>query len=138
MMTAPTKNQLGHRSVIVACHLFNDRFIQECPVSQGGPGLHGNTAVIYHGFGLSSLYAHMSDSTLKVGDEIESGDIIGYTGSSGWAFGDHLHLEILVQGHAVSVQEWSNPKWVQESINAVFEQARARLLEQNMLRGQAK
>lgn len=101
-------------------------------------GLHGNTAVIYHGFGLSSLYAHMSDSTLKVGDEIESGDIIGYTGSSGWAFGDHLHLEILVQGHAVSVQEWSNPKWVQESINAVFEQARARLLEQNMLREQAK
>lgn len=93
-------------------------------------GLHGNTAIVYHGFGLSSLYAHMSDSTLKVGDEVKVGDIIGYTGSSGWAFGDHLHLEMLVQGYAVSVQEWANPKWIEENINAVFEQARTRLLEQ--------
>lgn len=93
-------------------------------------GLHGNTAIVYHGFGLSSLYAHMSDSALKVGDEVRVGDIIGYTGASGWAFGDHLHLEMLVQGYAVSVQEWTNPKWIDENINAVFEQARARLLDQ--------
>ncbi|MBR2111481.1 MAG: M23 family metallopeptidase, partial [Helicobacter sp.] len=71
-----------------------------------------------------------SDSTLKVGDRVQIGDIIGYTGSSGWAFGDHLHLEMLVQGHAVNVFEWTNPKWIEESINAVFEEAHRQLLEQ--------
>lgn len=90
-------------------------------------GIHGNSAIIYHGFGLASLYAHMSDSALKVGDEVHMGDVIGYTGSSGWAFGDHLHLEMLVQGHSVSVTEWENPKWVEESVNAVFEEAHRRL-----------
>ena len=93
-------------------------------------GIHGNSAIIYHGFGLASLYAHMSDSTLKVGDKVQIGDIIGYTGSSGWAFGDHLHLEMLVQGHAVNVFEWTNPKWIEESVNAVFEEAHRQLLEQ--------
>ncbi|WP_394958778.1 M23 family metallopeptidase [uncultured Helicobacter sp.] len=130
---------LDKNLVSVAYHMGLDlASVRNAPIfaSNGGVvilrqylGLHGNTAVIYHGFGLSSLYAHMSDSMLKVGDEVKSGDIIGYTGSSGWAFGDHLHLEILVQGHAVSVQEWTNPKWVEDNINAVFEQAHRRLLE---------
>ena len=90
-------------------------------------GLYGNTLMLYHGFGLSSLYAHLSSFCLKVGDEVKTDDVIGYTGSSGWSFGDHLHLEILVQGYPVALSEWMNPKWIEENVNNVFKLAQARL-----------
>ena len=131
---------LNKELVGVAYHMGVDyASVRNAPIiaSNGGVvvlrqylGIHGNSAIIYHGFGLASLYAHMSDSTLKVGDRVHIGDIIGYTGSSGWAFGDHLHLEMLVQGHAVNVFEWENPKWIEESVNAVFEEAHRQLLGQ--------
>lgn len=86
--------------------------------------IHGQTAIIYHGMGMFSLYAHMEESKLKVGDRVYINDEIGRTGSSGWAFGDHLHLEILIQGIPVMCsKEWLTPSWVESNINAVLVQA---------------
>lgn len=60
-----------------------------------GYGIH---VVIDHGNGISTLYAHMSDVDVSVGDEVQQGQVIGYIGSTGYAYGNHLHFEVRVDG----------------------------------------
>lgn len=60
-----------------------------------GYGIH---VVIDHGDGISTLYAHMSDVEVKVGDEVSQGQVIGYIGSTGYAYGNHLHFEVRING----------------------------------------
>lgn len=88
-------------------------------------GLYGNTTLLHHGLGVSSIYAHMAGIQVEIGDELQAGDIIGTTGSSGWAFGDHLHFGILVQGHFVMLAEWLDQKWINNNIHAVLEKTNA-------------
>ena len=61
----------------------------------------GNTIVLYHGLGYSTLYAHMSRIGVSVGEEVASGDRIGSVGSTGWSTGPHLHFEFRIDGEAV-------------------------------------
>jgi murein DD-endopeptidase MepM/ murein hydrolase activator NlpD len=58
----------------------------------------GKTIVIDHGFGVSSIYMHLSEIMANAGDEIERGAIIGRVGSTGRVTGPHLHLSISVFG----------------------------------------
>ena len=60
----------------------------------------GNTIVIYHGLGYSTLYAHLSRIEVSVGQNVASGDRIGAIGSTGWSTGPHLHFELRVDGIA--------------------------------------
>ena len=60
----------------------------------------GNTIVIYHGLGYSTLYAHLSSIEVSVGQQVASGDRIGAIGSTGWSTGPHLHFELRVDGIA--------------------------------------
>ena len=55
---------------------------------------YGNYVLIYHGDGLSTLYAHMSERAVSVGDWVDAGDVIGYVGMTGSAYGYHLHFEV--------------------------------------------
>jgi len=48
------------------------------------------------------LYAHLNDFTVKEGDRVKKGDIIGYTDTTGLALGDHLHFGILAWGYATN------------------------------------
>lgn len=57
-------------------------------------GSFGKLIVIYHGNGIYSYYAHCSKLKVKTGQKVTVGDIIGKTGSSGMAFGAHLHFEL--------------------------------------------
>jgi murein DD-endopeptidase MepM/ murein hydrolase activator NlpD len=54
--------------------------------------LPGNSVYIDHGMHLFSQYAHLSDLNVKVGDEVEQGDVIGWVGSTGFSTGPHLHF----------------------------------------------
>lgn len=54
----------------------------------------GDCVVIDHGQGLLSLYLHLSGFTIKEGDQVETGQLIGMSGGSGRATGPHLHLAI--------------------------------------------
>lgn len=55
---------------------------------------YGRYILINHPNNLSSLYAHLSRAIVKAGDTIKKGDLIGYAGNSGYAFGAHLHLGV--------------------------------------------
>ena len=67
----------------------------------GRRGGFGNTIVIYHGLGYSTLYAHLSRIEVSEGQNVQSGDRIGAIGSTGWSTGPHLHFELRIDGKAV-------------------------------------
>jgi murein DD-endopeptidase MepM/ murein hydrolase activator NlpD len=56
---------------------------------------YGNHVVIYHGFGYSSLYAHMSKMAAKPGRQVKRGELIGYVGSTGTSTAPHVHYEVI-------------------------------------------
>lgn len=58
----------------------------------------GNYVIIYHGNGISSLYAHFSKRLVSVGETVKAGQKIGLSGSTGWSTGPHLHFEIRKDG----------------------------------------
>ncbi|STP08722.1 M23 family metallopeptidase [Helicobacter cinaedi] len=88
-------------------------------------GLYGNTLLLYHGFGVSSIYAHLQESYVEVSDLVHIGQEIGKTGTTGWAFGDHLHFGILIQGHFVRLSEWLDQKWIDDNVISVLSKARS-------------
>lgn len=51
----------------------------------------GNMVVIDHGYGLQTIYAHLQKASVKEGDAVKQGDVIGYVGKTGRATGAHLH-----------------------------------------------
>lgn len=62
---------------------------------------YGNTVVVYHGLGYSTLYAHLNSISVSVGDVVSSGDNLGEMGSTGWSTGPHLHFELRIDGKPV-------------------------------------
>ncbi|STO97277.1 M23 family metallopeptidase [Helicobacter canis] len=87
-------------------------------------GVYGNTIMIDHGFGVASLYAHLSDFLVSNEQEVLAGDVAGLTGESGWAFGDHLHFGMLVQGLSVRNVEWLDSRWIKHNITDILAQAK--------------
>ena len=79
-------------------------------------GIFGNLVVIDHGLGLQSLYSHMNEIHVKVGDSVKKGDTIGVTGTTGLAGGDHLHFGILLHGIQLQPLDWLDPKWIKNTI----------------------
>ncbi len=79
-------------------------------------GIYGNTVVVDHGFGLMTLYAHLSSIDVEQGQEIERGDVVGRTGATGLAGGDHLHYTVLVGGEQVNPTEWWDGKWINDRL----------------------
>ena len=85
-------------------------------VFSGWLAIYGNAVIIDHGYGLMSLYGHMFSFSVKVGDVVAKGQQIGNSGSTGLAGGDHLHLEIFVQGKSVDPLEWLDEHWIRDNI----------------------
>lgn len=61
---------------------------------------------ISHGNGYGSVYCHMTNYIVSVGDSVSQGQVIGYVGSTGWSTGPHLHFEIHVNGSAVNPMDY--------------------------------
>lgn len=59
---------------------------------------YGYNVTLAHGNGYGSMYAHMTNYTVSVGQSVTQGQVIGYVGSTGWSTGPHLHFEIYVNG----------------------------------------
>jgi len=74
--------------------------------SSGWAGGYGRMVEIDHGNGLSTRYGHLSEISVKVGDIIKIGQVIGAVGSTGRSTGPHLHYETRIDGDAVDPQKF--------------------------------
>ena len=72
----------------------------------GWNGGYGNMVEVNHGNGLSTRYGHMSKIEVKVGQQVQLGQIIGRIGSTGRSTGPHLHYETRVNGEPVDPQKF--------------------------------
>lgn len=87
-------------------------------VHAGYLGIYGNAVVIDHGCGLQTLYGHMSRIAVQEGETVKRGQIIGHSGETGLAGGDHLHFSVLLDGLPVNPTEWWDPHWIHDRIEA--------------------
>jgi murein DD-endopeptidase MepM/ murein hydrolase activator NlpD len=89
-------------------------------------GIYGRAVFIDHGFGLFSMYAHLNQISVKKGQPIARGDILGKTGTTGLAGGDHLHFGILIQDTFVNPIEWWDPTWIKHNVSSKIEMTKSR------------
>ena len=87
----------------------------------GDLGIYGNTVILDHGLGLFSLYGHLSSIGVKAGDAVAKRQILGSSGETGLAAGDHLHFGIYLDGVAVLPVEWWDQKWIDDNIKPKLE-----------------
>jgi murein DD-endopeptidase MepM/ murein hydrolase activator NlpD len=85
-------------------------------VFAGPLGIYGNTVIIDHGFGLFTLYGHLSMINMKAGQAVRKEEVIGNSGMTGLAGGDHIHFSILVGGQFVNPVEWWDPHWIADNV----------------------
>jgi hypothetical protein len=114
------------REVDQQTHLgFDLAVVAHTPVPAANPGvvvlaryfgIYGNTVVVDHGRGLATLYAHLSSIEAKEGQKVERGTVLGRTGATGLAGGDHLHFTTLVRGLPVTATEWWDAAWIRDRV----------------------
>jgi murein DD-endopeptidase MepM/ murein hydrolase activator NlpD len=103
------------------------RLQDEVPASNAGAvvfaeylGIYGNTVVVDHGYGLMTLYSHLSRIDVQVGREVAAGERLGLSGQTGMAGGDHLHFAVLLGGLPVNPLEWFDAKWIRDHVGGVL------------------
>ncbi len=97
----------------------------EVPASNAGVvvvaryfGIYGNAVVIDHGYGLMTLYGHLSSLAVEEGQQVQQGEVLGRSGATGLAGGDHVHFTVLLQGLPVNPREWWDRSWIRNRIRA--------------------
>jgi len=84
-------------------------------------GIYGNAVIIDHGLGLSTLYGHMSGIQVKPDQTVKRGEVIGISGATGLAGGDHLHFGVAIHGQFVDPREWWDPHWIADNVTKKLE-----------------
>ncbi len=87
-------------------------------------GIYGNMVMLDHGQGVFSLYSHLSQINVAPTDEVDQETIIGLTGTTGMAGGDHLHFSMLVNGVFVNPKEWWDQHWIDVTIEDPLTESR--------------
>ncbi|AJC87211.1 M23 family metallopeptidase [Campylobacter insulaenigrae] len=90
-------------------------------------GIYGLNIIIYHGFGIYTLYGHCTSINVNVGDKVKAGEVIGTTGTTGLALGDHLHFGVLIQGVEVRPEQWQDAKWIKENIYNILDTSKKKI-----------
>jgi murein DD-endopeptidase MepM/ murein hydrolase activator NlpD len=85
-------------------------------VFAGPLGVYGNTVVMDHGLGLSTVYANLGSVAVAVGDALKKGDPIGTTGTSGLTPGEQVHFAVYLSGQPVIPIEWWDAHWIEDNV----------------------
>ena len=79
-------------------------------------GIYGNCIVVDHGYGLQTIYGHLSRIDVHVGDMVKQGQVMGLSGMTGMAGGDHIHFAMQLDGVQIDPKEWWDPHWIKDHI----------------------
>jgi murein DD-endopeptidase MepM/ murein hydrolase activator NlpD len=96
-----------------AIHVTADGVIEEAGQRAG----YGRVVVVDHGFGVTTLYGHLSAFNVQAGMRVKAGDVIGYEGDSGRSTGPHLHYEVRI--YNTPVNPWRYLRNVAPVVKAV-------------------
>lgn len=67
---------------------------------------YGNTVIIDHGLGLMTMYMHLSEINVELGNTVKQGDIIAESGNTGYSLGPHLHLSVRIGGFSIDPEKF--------------------------------
>jgi len=87
-------------------------------------GIYGNCIVLDHGYALQSIYGHLRQIDVKVGDVVQRGQTMGFEGSTGLAGGIHLHFSMQVDGVQTNPREWWDEHWIKDRILSKLDPSR--------------
>ncbi len=87
-------------------------------------GIYGLCVIIDHGLGLQTLYGHLSRISVEAGQSVVKGEIIGNSGATGMAGGDHLHFGVILSGLPIAPIEWWDASWIKNNITSKFDLAK--------------
>ena len=79
-------------------------------------GIYGNCIVVDHGYGLQTIYGHLSRIDVHEGDMVKRGQVMGLSGMTGMAGGDHIHFAMQLDGVQIDPKEWWDPHWIKDHI----------------------
>jgi murein DD-endopeptidase MepM/ murein hydrolase activator NlpD len=79
-------------------------------------GIYGNCIVVDHGYGLQTIYGHLSRIDVHEGDTVKRGQIMGLSGMTGMAGGDHVHFGMQLDGVQIDPKEWWDAHWIQDHV----------------------
>ena len=79
-------------------------------------GIYGNCIVLDHGYGLQSIYGHLSEIAVHEGDTVKRGQSMGKSGMTGMAGGDHIHFSMQLEGVQIDPKEWWDAHWIKDHI----------------------
>ncbi len=80
-------------------------------------GIYGNCIVVDHGYGLQSIYGHLSRIDVHVGDAVKRGQVMGLSGMTGMAGGDHIHFAMQLDGIQIDPKEWWDAHWIHDHVS---------------------
>lgn len=92
--------------------------------NQQGYGGYGVVALIDHGYGFQTLYAHMQGVNVRAGQKVKRGEKIGTVGSTGMSAGAHLHYEVILNGKKVDPVYYFGGDLTPQEYEEVLELAR--------------
>jgi murein DD-endopeptidase MepM/ murein hydrolase activator NlpD len=79
-------------------------------------GIYGNCIVVDHGYGLQTIYGHLSHIDVHEGDVVKRGQVMGQSGMTGMAGGDHIHFAMQLDGVQIDPKEWWDSHWIKDHI----------------------
>ena len=79
-------------------------------------GIYGNCIVLDHGYGLQSIYGHLSHIDVHEGEMVKRGQSMGKSGMTGMAGGDHIHFSMQLEGIQIDPKEWWDAHWIKDHI----------------------